>query len=287
MLVSSWHFLLPIFPFFTAIHCDGTIASVQLFSDRECSQARSSAFEAQLNVCIVIPGAVGVMVEGNNPCDSGFIFITGYFDTSCGRGITNSGPDNTIPDRCFAGGGLSAFTAIQIYCIAQERPAMTTTLTTVSATPSTSRPTTPTVSESLPAPNSPPTSVTSTTITPTASDIRPALKASPSSASSTETTPTVSETYPPLKASSTSVCSTTTASTVLETRPTSTMTPSPFYGLDTSDKIAISIGVPVGTATILGTWFSWKLYHHKKKRITQHPLIVSRASLLLRILERA
>ena len=36
-------------------------------------------------------------------------------------------------------------------------------------------------------------------------------------------------------------------------------------GLSVSDKIAIGIGVPVGLATMLGTWISWKLYSSRKK----------------------
>lgn len=39
----------------------------------------------------------------------------------------------------------------------------------------------------------------------------------------------------------------------------------PSSGLDTSDKIAIGIGVPVGVATILGVWITWKLYQKKIK----------------------
>ena len=38
-------------------------------------------------------------------------------------------------------------------------------------------------------------------------------------------------------------------------------------GLNTSDKIAIGIGVPVGVATILGSWASWKLYRRKKHKL--------------------
>ena len=135
MLVSAWHLFLPIFLCFTKVNCDGTTARVQLFLDPECSQAEISTFEAQFNFCIVIPGAVGVMIEGYNPCDGGFIFITGYVDSFCMRGITNEGPNNTIPDRCFSGGGSSRFAAIQVYCIAQDRPLSTITLSAISKTP--------------------------------------------------------------------------------------------------------------------------------------------------------
>lgn len=38
-------------------------------------------------------------------------------------------------------------------------------------------------------------------------------------------------------------------------------------GLDTSDKIAIGIGVPVGVATILGAWITWKMYQKKKYKV--------------------
>jgi hypothetical protein len=34
-------------------------------------------------------------------------------------------------------------------------------------------------------------------------------------------------------------------------------------GLNNSDKIAIGIGIPVGLATILGLWITWKLYRSK------------------------
>lgn len=37
-------------------------------------------------------------------------------------------------------------------------------------------------------------------------------------------------------------------------------------GLNTSDKIAIGIGVPVGVATILGVWVTWKLYQRKRNK---------------------
>ena len=37
-------------------------------------------------------------------------------------------------------------------------------------------------------------------------------------------------------------------------------------GLDTSDKIAIGIGVPVGLATILATWVGWLLYRRNIKK---------------------
>ena len=37
-------------------------------------------------------------------------------------------------------------------------------------------------------------------------------------------------------------------------------------GLATSDKIAIGIGVPVGVATILTLWLTWKMLLKKKKK---------------------
>ena len=37
-------------------------------------------------------------------------------------------------------------------------------------------------------------------------------------------------------------------------------------GLATSDKIAIGIGVPVGVATILGVWITFKMYQQWKKK---------------------
>lgn len=136
MFVYAWHLLLPIFLCFADVYCDGTEARVKLFPDAECSQAEISTFQAQLNFCIVIPGAVGVMIETFNPCDDGFIFITGYSDSSCMRGITNQGPNNTIPNRCFSGGVFSPFAAIQVYCIAEDRPLSTITLSATTKTPS-------------------------------------------------------------------------------------------------------------------------------------------------------
>ena len=40
-------------------------------------------------------------------------------------------------------------------------------------------------------------------------------------------------------------------------------------GLDTSDKIAIGIGVPVGVATILGAWYTWRTWRHPEGRKTR------------------
>lgn len=37
-------------------------------------------------------------------------------------------------------------------------------------------------------------------------------------------------------------------------------------GLNTSDKISIGIGLPVGVATILGVWIAWKAYQRKKSK---------------------
>ena len=52
---------------------------------------------------------------------------------------------------------------------------------------------------------------------------------------------------------------------------TATVTPSgtgtaSSGGLDTSDKIAIGIGVPVGVATIVGTWIGWKMWRLKQRK---------------------
>jgi len=59
---------------------------------------------------------------------------------------------------------------------------------------------------------------------------------------------------------------TTSASTSPFATPSPTAAPqTSSSGLGTSDKIAIGIGVPVGVATILGTWIAWKLYQRKKK----------------------
>ena len=44
----------------------------------------------------------------------------------------------------------------------------------------------------------------------------------------------------------------------------STTTSPSSNDLDTSDKIAIGVGVPVGVATIVAAWISWKLYRRKK-----------------------
>ena len=90
MLISAWHLLLPVFLCSPKVYCDDATASVQLFLDQECSQADSSAFKAQLNICIVISSAaaVGVIFEGHNPYDSGFIFITSYFNPLCINDVT-------------------------------------------------------------------------------------------------------------------------------------------------------------------------------------------------------
>ena len=53
--------------------------------------------------------------------------------------------------------------------------------------------------------------------------------------------------------------------TSIDPSSTATVTPSDkgavsSGGLDTSDKIAIGIGVPVGVATILGAWYTWKTW---------------------------
>lgn len=70
-----------------------------------------------------------------------------------------------------------------------------------------------------------------------------------------------------------------TTSTTAQNQATSTTVPSPTTrsqtsdtgtassgGLDTSDKIAIGIGVPVGLATILAAWFGWKQYRSSKNK---------------------
>ena len=70
-----------------------------------------------------------------------------------------------------------------------------------------------------------------------------------------------------------SVASTSTTSTSTGTPTSSSTTTAPSSnqsssansgGLTISDKIAIGIGVPVGLATILGAWASWKLYRRKE-----------------------
>ena len=253
MLASAWHLLLPIFLSLTDVYCDGTIATVQLFLDPECSQAEISAFEAQLNTCIVIPGATGVMIEDYNPCDSGFIFITGYSDSFCMRGQTNSGPNNTIPDRCFSGGGSSRFAAIQVYCIAQESPLSTTTLSVISRTPSSTM----ILSDVYEA-----SSYTTTT-----------LSIAPSTFSSSKTTLSdISET------ASSSPSLTTTAKPSSEARSPSATTaqtvpgaPSPFptttasasggsntsSGLSDNGKVAVAVSIGVSAAALVVGFLTW------------------------------
>lgn len=137
MPIPAWHVLLLIFLRLINVYCDGATASIKLFLDQECSQAKGSASETQLNICIVISGvaAGGVTVEGHNPCDSGFIFITGYLDSFCINVVMNQGPNNTIPDRCFSGDGSNEIAAIHVYCIAHMIPLSTTTLSAISITP--------------------------------------------------------------------------------------------------------------------------------------------------------
>ena len=62
------------------------------------------------------------------------------------------------------------------------------------------------------------------------------------------------------QATSTTVASPTTSSQTSDTGTASS------GGLDTSDKIAIGIGVPVGLATILAAWFGWKQYQRSKNK---------------------
>lgn len=55
------------------------------------------------------------------------------------------------------------------------------------------------------------------------------------------------------------------ASSTAKSFATPTPEPATDGGLSTSDKIAMGVGVPVGVATILGTWLAWKVYMRKKK----------------------
>ena len=69
-----------------------------------------------------------------------------------------------------------------------------------------------------------------------------------------------------------STASTTTTSSAISssaTQPPTSSKPSQDNsgGLDISDKIAVGIGVPVGVATILGAWITWKLYRRKKHKV--------------------
>lgn len=49
---------------------------------------------------------------------------------------------------------------------------------------------------------------------------------------------------------------------------TAAATPQPNDGLNTADKIAIGMGVPGGVATMIGTWFAWRMYKRSKGRTT-------------------
>ena len=69
-----------------------------------------------------------------------------------------------------------------------------------------------------------------------------------------------------------SIASTTTTSSAISSSATQSPTSSQSSqnnsgSLDISDKIAIGIGVPVGVATILGTWITWKIYRRKKHKV--------------------
>ncbi len=68
-----------------------------------------------------------------------------------------------------------------------------------------------------------------------------------------------------------------TASISASTSPSATPSPTTAAqvsssGLSTSDKIAIGIGVPVGLATVVGTWITWKLYQKKRTSTTQRDM---------------
>ena len=262
MLGSAWHLLLPIFLCFTDVYCDGTTAAVQLFLDPECSQAEISTFEAQLNTCIVIPRAVGVMIEGYNPCDSGFIFITGYSDSFCMFGQTNSGRNNTIPDRCFSGSGSSRFAAIQVYCIAQERPLSTTTLSVISKTPS---------STTILSDVSEASSYTTTTLSidpSTFSSSKTALEAiseTPTSSratANTETTPSLTTTAKPSsEAHSPSATTAQTVSGAPSPFPTTTASGSggsnTSSGLSDNGKVAVGVSIGVSAAALVVGFLTW------------------------------
>ena len=74
--------------------------------------------------------------------------------------------------------------------------------------------------------------------------------------------------------STTEVSPTASSQTSIDLSSTATATPSSTAaassgGLDTSDKIAIGIGVPVGVATIVGTWIAWKMWRLKQRKKTR------------------
>ena len=265
MLISAWHLLLPIFLCSPKVYCDDATASVQLFLDQECSQAESGAFKAQLNICIVISGAaaVGAIDEGHNPCDSGFIFITGYFDPFCMNGVTIPGPNNTIPDRCYSGGGSSGFAAIQVYCIAQESPLLTTTLSAISKTPS---------------------SITISYVSEFSSHTTTTEPALPNTIYSSKTTPSTisgtpsSSTATALTASGTPSFLTTTAQTLSEAQsppaknaPTVSGSPSPFpttttggsgssntsSGLRDHGKVVVGVSIGVSATALIVGFLAW------------------------------
>ncbi|MCJ1401529.1 hypothetical protein MMC11_004744 [Xylographa trunciseda] len=67
-------------------------------------------------------------------------------------------------------------------------------------------------------------------------------------------------------ASAPSIIATTASASSLATSTSSDNGIASSGGLNTSDKIAIGIGVPVGMATILGVWLTWMMLQQKKKR---------------------